>query len=115
MPCEPGSQSNHQTTTNAGSAPSDGSATHPNFLEMGIGEARREKWDLGRLKYGPVFKTNPLIELDEELLDSMNYVEEAARQGYPVDGLFAKFYNLCVEVREIIRGFDSKTAKRENG
>ena len=28
MPCEPGSQSNHQTTMNAGSVPSDGSATH---------------------------------------------------------------------------------------
>lgn len=73
------------------------------FLDMEIEEARAAKWQLGRQKYGPVFKTNPLAELDEELLDAMNYVEEANRQGYDTAGLFARLYSMCVEVRGLIR------------
>lgn len=34
---------------------------------------RSAKWRRGREQYGPVFIGHPLEELDEELLDAMNY------------------------------------------
>ncbi len=49
-------------------------------------EALIEKWKRGRDKYGPVFIGHPLEELDEELLDALNYVTEAERQGWKLPG-----------------------------
>jgi len=40
----------------------------------------------GREQYGPVFSGHPLEELDEELLDAINYAEEAARHGFRWQG-----------------------------
>ncbi len=51
------------------------------LAELSIDEARREKWRVGREKYGRQFVGDPLEELDSELIDAMNYVDEAERQG----------------------------------
>ena len=48
------------------------------LIHLPIEEARKAKWRRGREQYGPVFIGQPLEELDEELLDAMNYAEEAA-------------------------------------
>jgi hypothetical protein len=52
------------------------------LIDLPIGEARAVKWRQGRERYGPVFIGHPLEELHEELLDAMNYAEEAARRGF---------------------------------
>jgi hypothetical protein len=54
------------------------------LIDLPIGEARAVKWRQGRERYGPVFIGHPLEELHEELLDAMNYAEEAARRGFPM-------------------------------
>ena len=57
------------------------------LIHLPIEEARAAKWRRGREQYGPVFIGHPLEELDEELLDAMNYAEEAARRGFPMAGI----------------------------
>ena len=53
-----------------------------NLIELPTAEARRLKWEEGRVKYGDEFVGHPVLELDYELLDGMNYVEECRRRGY---------------------------------
>jgi hypothetical protein len=73
------------------------------LIHLPIEEARAAKWRRGRQQYGPVFIGHPLEELDEELLDAMNYTEEAARRGFPMAGTVADLRRLCERVRAIYR------------
>ena len=52
------------------------------LINLPLDEARKIKWQWGRAKYGAEFVGHPLEQLDSELLDALNYVEEAERQGY---------------------------------
>lgn len=54
------------------------------LIDLPTEQARAIKWQRGREKYGPDFVGDPLEELDGELLDAMNYAEEAERRGYVV-------------------------------
>jgi hypothetical protein len=69
------------------------------LIDLPTDEARAIKWQLGREKYGPDFVGDPLEELDAELLDAMNYAEEAARQGYDVGLIPSRLQVLRCEVR----------------
>lgn len=56
------------------------------YILLPLAEARRIKWQKGRDKYGPKFVGDPLEQLDEELLDAMNYVQEFESRGYTLRG-----------------------------
>lgn len=71
------------------------------LIHLSIEEARAAKWRRGREQYGPVFIGHPLEELDEELLDAMNYAEEAARRGFPMAGIAEDLRSLCERIRAI--------------
>ncbi len=71
------------------------------LIHLPIEEARAVKWHRGRELYGPTFVGHPLRELDEELLDAMNYAEEAARQGFPMEGIVEDLRSLCEQIRAI--------------
>lgn len=49
---------------------------------MPIDQARHEKWKAGRAGRGPEFEGHPLEEFDGEMLDALNYLDEAERQGF---------------------------------
>jgi len=52
------------------------------MIELDLQEARRQKWDLGRLRHGPgPFRGHPGEEAFEECVDLLNYLEEWKRQG----------------------------------
>ena len=51
------------------------------LVGLTIDDAKRIKWDRGQERYGSVFVGDPLGELYDELIDGMNYADEALRQG----------------------------------
>ena len=64
------------------------------------------KWEEGRKKYGPTFVGHPLEEFDAEMLDAMNYLDEAAEQGYSAEKLEVVrglIYYACEEIRKLYR------------
>lgn len=71
------------------------------LIHLPIEEARAVKWKRGRERYGPVFIGHPLVELDEELLDAMNYAEEATRSGFDMAGIPEDLRRLCERIRAI--------------
>ncbi len=71
------------------------------LIHLPIEEARAAKWRRGQEQYGPVFIGHPLEELDEELLDAMNYAEEAARRGFPMGEIGEGLRRLCERIRAI--------------
>ncbi len=73
------------------------------LIHLPIEAARAAKWRRGREQYGPVFIGHPLEELDEELLDAMNYAEEAARRGLPMAGIAEDLRRLCERIRAVYR------------
>jgi hypothetical protein len=78
------------------------------LIHLPIEEARAAKWRRGREQYGPVFIGHPLEELDEELLDAMNYAEEAARRGFPITGIPEDLRRLCKRIRAIYSAAEGK-------
>jgi hypothetical protein len=71
------------------------------LIHLPIEAARAAKWRRGREQYGPEFIGHPLEELDEELLDAMNYTEEAARRGFPMGEIGEDLRRLCERIRAI--------------
>ena len=47
------------------------------MVEFGIREAQEEKWKAGQIKYGGSMPVNPLAHMYEELIDALNYAENA--------------------------------------
>ena len=72
-----------------------------NLMDLSIDEARHEKWRLGREKYGPVFVGDPLEQLDAELIDALNYADEAERRGIPIAEVAEDLRQLCERVRAL--------------
>jgi hypothetical protein len=85
------------------------------LIHLPIEEARAAKWRRGREQYGPVFIGHPLEELDEELLDAMNYAEEAARRSFQMAGISEELRRLCERTRAIYRAAAGIVAKGESG
>ena len=61
--------------------PLDRPEANPNYIEMSTAEACRVKWEAGQKIYGKEFVGHPLVQLDEELIDALNYIDEAERWG----------------------------------
>jgi hypothetical protein len=53
--------------------------------------------------------------LDEELLDAMNYAEEAVRRGFPMVGITEDLRHLCKRIRAIYHAAVGIVAKDESG
>lgn len=53
---------------------------HPKYIKMSPLEDQSTKWRNGQTKHGVEFKDHPLEELYEEILDALNYTDEAQRQ-----------------------------------
>jgi hypothetical protein len=51
------------------------------LIDLSIEEAAREKWEAGRREHGAEFVGDPVEELFAELIDGLNYCDEARRQG----------------------------------
>jgi hypothetical protein len=87
------------------------------LIDLPIEEARAAKWRRGRELHGPVFIGHPighpLEELDEELLDAMNYAEEAARRGFPMAGIAEDLRDLCERTRAIYRAAPALPARHQ--
>jgi hypothetical protein len=73
------------------------------LTDLPIDEARGVKWRRGRERYGPVFVGQPLEQLEEELLDAVNYAEEAARRGYSMSEIAEDLRRLCERVWAVCR------------
>lgn len=71
------------------------------LIEIHVEVARAVKWLEGRKQYGPEFVGHPLDEFDGELLDAMNYAEEAERQGWNLGSVPERLRALCEEVRAV--------------
>ena len=57
------------------------------LIVLPFDQARAEKFKIGRAEHGPVFRRNPIEEIDLELIDAVNYAEEAIRQGFDREAL----------------------------
>jgi len=74
------------------------------MTHLSIEEAMKEKWRLGQIKYGKKFVGHPLEELDDELIDAMNYCNVALQWGYDPDILVDiqyELYIICNRIREL--------------
>lgn len=72
------------------------------FIDITFDEARQQKFALGRAEHGPVFLRNPIREIDMELIDAMNYADEAIRQGFDARAV-AEIQSKLQEVDRLVR------------
>jgi hypothetical protein len=71
---------------------------------MQLAEARRVKWERGRRQYGgPVFVGDPLEEAFEEVVDLINYLEEAAFRGEQVSDMIRTAEEFGVRLQNLYR------------
>ncbi len=87
----------------AGNAPVPG----VRLIAIPIAEARTIKWARGRQKDGAEFIGDPLEELFDELLDALNYVEEAHGQGLmnsETCSFFSERLNVLAEATKLLAG-----------
>jgi hypothetical protein len=71
------------------------------YVHLETEEALVAKWKRGEEQYGTVFVGHPLLELDEELLDAINYVAEAERQGWQIPGARRLLFYLRAAIRAL--------------
>lgn len=67
------------------------------LIDMPFDVARAEKFKIGRAEHGPKFLNDPVEEIDMELIDAVNYAEEAIRQGYDVE----RMNNIIDRLKEV--------------
>ena len=79
------------------------------LLDLPITRACAEKWHRGRLKFRGAFQGNPLEELFSELVDGVNYADQALLEGFDMEHIRETLINLAEDVREMAA--DSTTAK----
>ena len=69
------------------------------YIHLEIEDARARKWSVGQQKYGPKFVGHPLEQFDEEMLDALNYVDEAERWGFDMGSIAVELRGICERVR----------------
>ena len=75
------------------------------LIHLPIEEARAERMRRTRAKFG-----HPLEELDKELLDAMNYAEEAEELwDLPMAGIREGLRDLCERIRAIYGAVEGNT------
>lgn len=83
------------------------------LIDLPTEEAQRVKWIAGRKKLGPVFVGHPLEELDGEFIDSLNYIEEAERQGMTLPGFADNIRDMRERLRGIYAYFSAQTQEQD--
>ena len=71
------------------------------MIDLPIVRACIVKWNSGREKHGGEFQGRPLEELFGELIDAINYCDQAAMEGDDVDDIRADLMELAEQVQEI--------------
>ena len=87
------------------------SASSTELIRLPIEAARREKWKIGRAKYGPEFQGHPLEEADSEFLDALNYLDQAEADGFdpgPIQSARLLVLAACQTVRRLY-GTDARS------
>jgi len=87
------------------------SASSTELIRLPIEAARREKWRIGRAKYGPKFVGHPLEEFDSEMIDALNYLDEAESCGFdagPIQSARLLVLAACQTVRRLY-GTDARS------
>jgi len=78
------------------------------LIELPIMQACFVKWEAGRKKHGPVFVGDPVEELFGELIDGLNYVEEAEAQGHRMGTIWQRLMEMAAEVQNVHRSFSER-------
>jgi hypothetical protein len=71
------------------------------LIEMPVIRGCIEKWNAGRAAHGPEFQGNPLDELYGEVLDALNYCEQAELEGIDMGGIWDDLLSIARQVQEI--------------
>lgn len=77
-----------------------------NFIHLPLKEALQKKYDLGKASHrnSDIFDGNPLEELFQEMLDSMNYCDEITKQfGIDMHHRRSQFWSAALEVQTMYR------------
>jgi len=76
------------------------------LMALSVKDAKAAKWREGRLKYGEAgdhaagkFVGDPVEHLYSELIDALNYADEAKRQGVEMPSVVIILEMLCREVK----------------
>ncbi len=71
------------------------------LITLPIEDACREKWSAGQKIYGKDFVGHPLEHLAEELIDAVNYCDEASRKrwGYKMSTVRERLVKMYNEVQ----------------
>lgn len=69
------------------------------LIELPVTRACIEKWIAGRADKGPEFVGDPLEELFGELVDAINYADQAEIEGFNVGEIRASLWNLANDVQ----------------
>jgi hypothetical protein len=80
------------------------------LIELPITRACIEKWNAGRANHGAEFEGDPLEELFGELIDAINYADQAELEGFDVGRIRAELFNCATEVQELA---DNRTTAAE--
>lgn len=76
----------------------------PPLFRLRIAEAKRVKWEAGRRAYGgDAFVGDPMAELYAELIDGLNYCDEARRQGIELGAIPDVLRDLTEDLRAMLR------------
>lgn len=51
------------------------------FITSQFNDAKKRKWEIGRVKYGDKFVGHPLLHAYEEVIDLSNYIDHALEAG----------------------------------
>ena len=73
------------------------------LIDLPITRACIEKWNAGRAAHGAEFEGDPLEELFGELIDAINYADQAELEGFDVGQVRAELFNCATEVQELAR------------
>lgn len=76
------------------------------LISFPFDEARAIKFQIGRAEHGPVFLNHPVVEIDMELIDAVNYAEEAIKQGYDktaLETIISKLKDVDKMVRDLYK------------
>ena len=80
--------------------------TDMDLVKVPILDACAFRWEQGRKEYRKAdepFQGDPMLELHAELLDAINYLNEAERQGVKVEGIRHVTLQALVQTRWHLR------------
>ena len=87
-------------------------ATDMRLIDLPTDQAKKIKWAEGQKKYGPTFVGDPLEQLDSELIDALNYIDEAERRGISLPGFADNIRDMRDRVRKIFEFLENRQTQQ---